>query len=198
MLVGSNGGAQHGTVSMDSHGNFIYMPTTGYIGPDSFSFMASDGQASSNQALISVNVTPNNAPAAQDGSASGNEDTPITGAAVATDSDGDGLSYTLSGANGGAQHGAVSMDVAGNFTYTPAPTSTAPTASPSRPTTAGSTATPRRSASPSTRSTMRRWPGRLGNAATRTRAISGTLVATDIDSATLTYSRRDTARRTAA
>ena len=72
MLVGSNGGAQHGTVSMDSHGNFTYMPTTGYIGPDSFSFMASDGQASSNEALISVNVTPNNAPAAPDGSASRN------------------------------------------------------------------------------------------------------------------------------
>ena len=62
---------------------------------------------------------PNQAPVAQDGSASGNEDTTISGAAVATDADDTQLIYALVGDNGGAQHGTVTMNSAGSYLYTP-------------------------------------------------------------------------------
>ena len=62
---------------------------------------------------------PNQAPVAQDGSASGNEDTTISGAAVATDADDIQLIYALVGDDGGAQHGTVTMNSEGSYLYTP-------------------------------------------------------------------------------
>ena len=64
----------------------------------------------------------NDAPVAQAGSASGNEDTVISGSAVATDFDNTAaqLTYSLVGVNGGATHGTVSLNPDGSFTYVPA------------------------------------------------------------------------------
>ena len=60
----------------------------------------------------------NDAPVAQDGSASGNEDTPISGTLVATDVDGPTLTYAL-GAQ--AANGTVVVNADGSYTYTPNP-----------------------------------------------------------------------------
>ena len=65
-------------------------------------------------------VTFDQAPVAQNGSASGNEDTAISSAVAATDPNGDTLTYSLSGTNGGAVHGTVALNSNGTFTYTPA------------------------------------------------------------------------------
>ena len=46
-LVGANGGAQHGTVSLNSDGTFSYTPNANYTGPDSFSFGVTDQSQSS-------------------------------------------------------------------------------------------------------------------------------------------------------
>jgi ELWxxDGT repeat protein len=63
-LVGANGGALHGTVSMDTHGAFTYSPATNYNGPDSFSFKANDGTSDSNTATESITINAvNDAPA---------------------------------------------------------------------------------------------------------------------------------------
>ncbi len=64
----------------------------------------------------------NDAPVAQAGAASGNEDTTIFGNAVATDVDNTAaqLTYSLVGANGGATQGTVSLNPDGSFTYAPA------------------------------------------------------------------------------
>ena len=64
----------------------------------------------------------NDAPVAQAGSASGNEDTTIFGNAVATDADNSAaqLTYSLVGVNGGATHGTVALNPDGSFTYAPA------------------------------------------------------------------------------
>ncbi len=66
-------------------------------------------------------VTGNEAPVAQNGSASGNEDAIIAGTAVATDTDNTAaqLSYSLVGVNGGAANGSVALNANGSFTYTP-------------------------------------------------------------------------------
>jgi VCBS repeat-containing protein len=121
-LVGSNGGAQHGTVVLNTDGSFTYTPAANFNGSDRFAFKANDGTVDSNTASIALTVAPvNDAPVAQDGSAAGNEDTPITGNAVALDpNSGDTLTYSLVGSNGGAQHGTVALNADGSFTYTPA------------------------------------------------------------------------------
>jgi VCBS repeat-containing protein len=82
-----------------------------------------DDTTSSNTAHTTIAVTAvNDPPVAQNGSAGGSEDTAISGNAVAVDPDNTPaqLAYSLVGANGGAQHGAVTLNPNGSFTYTPA------------------------------------------------------------------------------
>src|SRR5207248_2903287 len=65
----------HGTVSVS--GNVAtYTPAANYNGPDSFTFTASDGTATSNTATITVTVNAvNDAPVAVDGALTTDEDT---------------------------------------------------------------------------------------------------------------------------
>ena len=58
----------------------------------------------------------NDLPVAQSGSASGNEDTPITDALVATDVDSPILTYSLGTPTA---NGAIVLNPDGSFTYTP-------------------------------------------------------------------------------
>ena len=117
-LVGSNGGAAHGSVSLSSSGGFTYTPTANFNGADSFNFHVTDDHAAtSNTATISITVNPvNDAPVAQNGSASGNEDNTINGTLVASDVDGDPLSFSRVT---NAAHGNVTVNANGTFSYTP-------------------------------------------------------------------------------
>ena len=47
----------HGVVTIQADGSFVYAPTNGYSGPDSFSFVVSDGLGGSNEYTVSLNVT---------------------------------------------------------------------------------------------------------------------------------------------
>jgi|GEM_PF-3000612 len=63
-LVGANGGALHGTVTITAAGAYIYAPNADYNGPDSFNFRVNDGTVNSNTAAISITVNSiNDAPA---------------------------------------------------------------------------------------------------------------------------------------
>jgi hypothetical protein len=132
-LVGAAGEAEqtvktaHGTVTMHADGSYSYTPDHGYFGADSFTYTASDATngTTSNPATITVNVAAA-PPVAQDGTASGNEDdAAITGQAVATEVNGDVLTYALVGADGEAEqtvktaHGTVTMQSNGSYSYTP-------------------------------------------------------------------------------
>src|SRR5439155_1403993 len=48
--------------TMNPDGSFTYMPVPNYVGPDSFTYRASDGLANSAPAMVSLNVTPVNTP----------------------------------------------------------------------------------------------------------------------------------------
>jgi len=48
----------HGTVSMNSNGGFRYRPRVGYLGLDSFTFTASDGDLASSPAAVTIAVQP--------------------------------------------------------------------------------------------------------------------------------------------
>jgi VCBS repeat-containing protein len=61
-LVGANGGALHGTVTLNSNGSFTYAPASNYTGTDSFAYRTSDGSANSSNAT--VNLTINASPVA--------------------------------------------------------------------------------------------------------------------------------------
>ena len=54
-------GPAHGTLALQANGSFTYTPAAGYSGPDSFSYRASDGAATSGVAVVSINVEPSQA-----------------------------------------------------------------------------------------------------------------------------------------
>ena len=114
-------GPAHGSVSVAANGRVTYTPDAGYVGPDSFTYRASDGVASST-ATVRLEVTNASPVAVGDHYATtGWEPLEIgPGAGLLGndfDDDGDGLSVTLTE---GAAHGSVSVDPAGSFGYRPA------------------------------------------------------------------------------
>jgi sugar lactone lactonase YvrE len=92
----------------------IFTPTAGYSGSDSFTFKANDGKVDSNIAKVSITVV-NNAPVAQNQSATANEDTPKALTLTATDADGDPLTYQIATQ---PAHGKLT-GTPPNVTYTP-------------------------------------------------------------------------------
>ncbi|MHB1036317.1 MAG: Ig-like domain-containing protein [Pirellulales bacterium] len=51
-------GPSHGTLSFGDYGSFQYAPQTSFHGTDRFTYLASDGQANSNLATVSITVDP--------------------------------------------------------------------------------------------------------------------------------------------
>jgi Bacterial Ig domain len=113
-------------VQNPSHGSVAYNATTlrwdytasaTYVGPDSFTFKANDGHLDSNTATVSITVRRiNHAPVANDGAAVTDQNTPVGITLVASDPDGDALSYAIVSGPG---HGALSGTGASR-TYAPA------------------------------------------------------------------------------
>jgi gliding motility-associated-like protein/uncharacterized repeat protein (TIGR01451 family) len=121
-LVGANGGAAHGTVTMNANGTYAYTPTTAYTGIDVINYQLCDVDGDCSLAKITVTVNPSgNAPVAVNDTNSTNEDTPVSGNASTNDTpSGDGgNNWALVGANGGALHGTVVLSTTGAYTYTP-------------------------------------------------------------------------------
>src|SRR5439155_11157647 len=46
----------HGTLTMNTNGSLSYLPTTNYVGGDSFTYKANDGQADSGIATVSITI----------------------------------------------------------------------------------------------------------------------------------------------
>src|SRR6185295_6489127 len=112
-------GPAHGSLTLNADGSFTYTPNADYNGPDSFTYKASDGQADSNVATVSINVTPvNDAPVAVADSFSTNEDNAVTGNVLANDTDVDGNALNAILVSGPA-HGSLTLNADGSFTYTP-------------------------------------------------------------------------------
>ena len=123
-LVGTNGGAAHGSVSMNSNGTFTYTPAANYNGSDVFTYKLCDADNDCSTATVTVTITPvDDVPDAVNDQATTNEDTPVSGNAASNDTpSGDcANTWSLVGTNGGAQHGVVVMNANGTYTYTPVP-----------------------------------------------------------------------------
>ncbi|WP_224241656.1 Ig-like domain-containing protein [Hyalangium gracile] len=98
--------------------NVTYTPEANYFGPDSFTFTASDGVATSAPATVSLSISPvNDVPVASPGSLSTPEDTPLPVTLVASDAEGEPLTFAIASL---PAHGALT-GTPPNLTYTPAP-----------------------------------------------------------------------------
>ncbi len=106
----------HGTLS-GAVPNLTYSPAANYNGSDTFTFKANDGKSDSNVATVTITVTAvNDAPVAGGQSVTTNEDTPRAITMVATDQEGDALTYSVVASPG---HGTLTGTGA-TRTYTPA------------------------------------------------------------------------------
>jgi uncharacterized protein YkwD/plastocyanin len=113
----------HGTLGPLTGSRLVYTPAGDYVGPDRFSFRASDGQSESNVATVSLTVTPaNDPPIANDDRARTPEEAPVAVAVLDNDTDPDGqfdhstLKIVTPPINGEA-----AVQAGGTLRYTPAP-----------------------------------------------------------------------------
>jgi gliding motility-associated-like protein/uncharacterized repeat protein (TIGR01451 family) len=121
-LAGTNGGAAHGTVIMNTDGTYTYTPDPDFNGTDLFNYYLCNLNGDCSQATVTITVTPvNDLPVAVNNAATTREDTPISNSAANNDTpSGDGGNiWSLNGVNGGAAHGTVTMTADGSYIYTP-------------------------------------------------------------------------------
>jgi len=116
-------GPAHGGLSLNVDGSFTYTPDAGYIGPDSFTYRATDGAAASQPATVTLTIRlTNGAPIAVDDSYLLDGDTVLEVNAaegvLVNDSDPDADPLRAELATGPA-YGGLSLNVDGSFTYTP-------------------------------------------------------------------------------
>ena len=112
-------GPAFAALTFNGDGSFSYQsvrqPTVGFVGTDSFTFVANDGLVDSNVATVTVNIGPvNDAPVAQDSTFSVDEGATHVGVVSATDADGDALSFSLVS---GPSSGNLVFDANGSFNY---------------------------------------------------------------------------------
>ncbi len=110
-------GPSNGDVAVATDGQFDYVPDPNFNGTDSFTYTATDPDGQTIQGTVIVRVLPvNDVPQAEDGTATVVEDGIVTGTIIASDIDGDVLSYAI-GAT--PDNGEVSLFPDGTYSYRP-------------------------------------------------------------------------------
>lgn len=112
-------GPSHGSVVLNPDGSFIYTPDEDYFGEDSFTFTASDGDATSEPQSVNLTISAvNDAPVADNQSNSVNEDVTLNGQLTASDVDDAAAALTFSVATQ-PLHGQLMIQPDGSFSYVP-------------------------------------------------------------------------------
>ncbi|GIX48062.1 MAG: hypothetical protein KatS3mg131_2273 [Candidatus Tectimicrobiota bacterium] len=111
----------NGTAAINPDGTVTYTPNADFHGTDSFTYTISDPGGLTATATVSLTVTPvNDPPLAQDDTATTAEDTPVTIAVLANDSDVDGDALSVASVSAPA-NGTATANADGTLTYTPNP-----------------------------------------------------------------------------
>jgi len=113
-------GPSNGTLTLNSNGSFTYAPMTNYVGSDSFTYKATDGVSSSNEATVTITVQ-NMPPVVVDDSYSTDANTNLNQAApgvLNNDTDPEGSTLTAQLVSG-PTNGTLTLNANGSFTYTP-------------------------------------------------------------------------------
>ncbi|MGI2797054.1 Ig-like domain-containing protein [Photobacterium damselae] len=110
---------ENGNVTINADGSWEYVPNPDFNGEDSFTVVVDDGNGGTDTITVTVNVTPtNDAPIGDDVSVETQEDTAVTGQLIATDVDGDNLTFKP-GTN--PENGSVIVNPDGSWEYVPNP-----------------------------------------------------------------------------
>ncbi|MFH1717768.1 MAG: Ig-like domain-containing protein, partial [Planctomycetota bacterium] len=107
----------HGTLTLNSNGTYSYKPDAGYVGTDSFTYMASDGVGTSGPVVVTITLT-NTLPILAPDVATTPARTAVIINVLANDSDPDGDLLTAALVSG-PTHGGVVLNADGTFTYYP-------------------------------------------------------------------------------
>ena len=111
----------HGTLNLNSNGGFTYTSTADFTGTDTFAYRASDGPSNSNPAIVTITVTADHPPVANNDAYTMLQNTTLTVAApgvLGNDTDADGNSLTAVLVSEPA-NGFLTLTNNGGFTYTP-------------------------------------------------------------------------------
>ncbi|MFO1477561.1 MAG: Ig-like domain-containing protein, partial [Verrucomicrobiota bacterium] len=119
-------GPAHGSLTLNPNGGFSYTPASNYLGTDSFTYQANDGQATSAVATATITISLNSPPSAQSDTFyyQANRTLNVTAPGVLandTDANGDILSALL---GTGPAQGSLTLNSDGSFSYTPNPGAT--------------------------------------------------------------------------
>ncbi|WJH42182.1 Ig-like domain-containing protein [Aliirhizobium terrae] len=117
LVYGLGSQASNGAVVINADGTYRYVPAANFSGTDSFTYTVSDGTTTVAYTIAITVVPVNDAPVGENAAITTPEDTVTTGRLpVATDADGDTLTYGLGAA---ATHGTVVVNADGTYSYTP-------------------------------------------------------------------------------
>ena len=185
-IVGSPSNGSLGSVG--SGGSVVYTPTTDFTGSDSFTFKVNDGTIDSNTATVSITVNPepNTTPIASNASYTVTQPNTLSITLVGTDADSDTLTYTIVGTPSNGSLGSVGSD--GSVVYTPTTDFTGSdsfTFKVNDGTIDSNTATISITVEP--KPNVQPFANALSYTVTQPNTLSITLVGTDADSDTLTY-----------
>jgi hypothetical protein len=119
-------GPANGTVELNTDGSFTYTPNTDFTGVDTFLYLAFDGTNVSTEVTVSVSVgiTPNTPPVANDDTYSTPFNTTLVVAApgvLGNDTDADGDALTDLEVVEGPRHGVMALFPDGSLEYLPNP-----------------------------------------------------------------------------
>ncbi|MEP6340822.1 Ig-like domain-containing protein, partial [Parasphingorhabdus sp.] len=119
-LTVTTASAANGTVVIRPDGTIDYTPNPDFNGTDTITYTISDGNGGTSTATVEVTVgAVNDPPVAVDDATVTDEETPVTIAVLANDSDVDGDPLTVISAS--APNGTVVINPDGTVTYTPDP-----------------------------------------------------------------------------
>ncbi|AUC76246.1 Ig-like domain-containing protein [Olleya sp. Bg11-27] len=119
--VTTNTNPTNGTVTIDSNGNFTYTPNSGFNGTDSFTYTICDDNTDQACDTATVYITIGGIANTTDAIADINntfQDEEVSGNVLTNDEDFEGDNQTVT-ANTNPANGTVTIDAAGNYTYTP-------------------------------------------------------------------------------
>ncbi|NQZ07199.1 MAG: tandem-95 repeat protein, partial [Algicola sp.] len=117
-LTISTASASNGTTTILANNTLDYTPNLNYVGTDEISYSISDGNGSSDSAVVTVNVlNVNDAPSANNDFISAVEGTPVTINVLTNDTDIDGDNLTVTQAI--ASNGSTVINGGTSVTYTP-------------------------------------------------------------------------------
>lgn len=108
--------ASNGVATVAEDGRFSYIPAQHFNGADQFDFEVSDTEGGTSSATVSITINPvDDVPVADNASFAVQTNLELTGQLVATDFDGDAITYTL---EQNVTNGTLSLNNDGRFSYT--------------------------------------------------------------------------------